>query len=106
MTAVFITGLCIAGFVLGFLALFTFRRRFGATSQTSKGTQKAPAAPEKTVQAACPWCGKKDYNAANPAFTCPECKTAHHKSHWEEYGGCAMWDCRLAPAPKDAKKTI
>ncbi|MBM3118498.1 MAG: DUF2318 domain-containing protein [Chloroflexi bacterium] len=97
MTIVFVLALCIAGFLVGFLALYTMRRRLGASKQTTWETNG------NMKQAACLWCGKKGYSEANPSFTCPKCGTVHHLSCWEEYGGCTTWECPLAPTEEIAK---
>lgn len=98
MTAVFVFGLCLAGFVLGFLVLYTIRRRYRVAKPARQETSRKADLPP------CPWCGKKDYSAAKPSFSCPECGTAYHRACWEEYGGCSIFDCRLAPTGEQGEK--
>lgn len=106
MTPVFVIGLCIAGFVLGFLALYSVRRQHHATRglRPKPSVKEEPAKKEEMVP--CPWCGNRDYSPANPSFACPECGTVHHRSCWKEHGGCSIFDCRLAPTAEEAKETV
>jgi ribosomal protein L37AE/L43A len=96
--AVLITlSIVIAGFVFGFIAIYTIRRGYRKIKPTN---QDIVGNMDETP---CPWCGKREYRAKNPSFTCPKCGAVHHRSCWEEYGGCTTWECSLSPAGEDAK---
>jgi len=43
----------------------------------------------------CPYCMK--LIEPQDVFTCPACKSAHHKECWETYKGCSVLACKLAP---------
>lgn len=98
MTVALAVIVCIAGFLLSFLAMYTLRRRGRTARPTGAETGK------EVKQVRCPWCGRKEYGDANPPFSCPECGAVHHRSCWEEYGGCAILDCPLAPMGEEAEK--
>jgi hypothetical protein len=98
VTVLFVFALCIAGFVVGFVVISTIRR----------GYIKAKPASREVVrnmeETPCLWCGKQEYSATNPSFICPKCGTMHHRSCWEEYGGCTTWECPLTPVGEKAKE--
>ena len=98
MTVLFVFALCIAGFVVGFVAIHTIRRGYikakPANQEIVKNMEETP----------CFWCGKQKYSATNPSFICPKCGTMHHRSCWEEYEGCTTWECTLAPVAEKAKE--
>jgi predicted RNA-binding Zn-ribbon protein involved in translation (DUF1610 family) len=98
VTVLFVIALCIAGFVIGFIVTYTMRLGYSkarpANQEIAKNMEKTP----------CLWCGKQEYSATNPSFTCPKCGTVHHRSCWEEYGGCTTWECPLAPTEEEAKE--
>jgi|GEM_PF-2425136 hypothetical protein len=95
MTAVFVLALCIAGFVVGFVILYTIKAK-SASREIAKNMEET----------SCLWCGKQEYSATNPPFICPKCGTMHHRSCWEEYGGCTTWECPLAPIGEGAKEAV
>jgi len=100
VTVLFVIALCIAGFVVGFVIIYTMRRGY---SRVKPSSQKIVKNMEETP---CLWCGKQEYSATNPAFTCPKCGTVHHRSCWEEYGGCTTWECPLAPTGGETKEVV
>ncbi|OGO59094.1 MAG: hypothetical protein A2025_01055 [Chloroflexi bacterium RBG_19FT_COMBO_47_15] len=98
MTVVFVFALCIAGFVVGFVVIYTIRRGYIKVKSASR---EIVSNMEETP---CLWCGKQGYSATNPSFICPKCGTMHHRSCWEEYGGCTTWECPLAPVGEKTKE--
>ncbi|OGN92104.1 MAG: hypothetical protein A2Z75_01280 [Chloroflexi bacterium RBG_13_50_10] len=98
MTLLIALSMAIAGFVLGFIAIYTIRRGF------TKVKPANPEMPKDMEETPCPWCGNKEYGTKNPSFTCPKCGAVHHRSCWGEYGGCTTWECSLAPAGENAKE--
>jgi predicted RNA-binding Zn-ribbon protein involved in translation (DUF1610 family) len=98
VTVLFVLALCIAGFVVGFIAIYTMRRGYIKAKPASQDIT------ENTEETPCLWCGKKEYSSRNPSFTCPKCGTMHHRSCWEEYGGCTTWECPLSPTEEKTKE--
>ena len=100
MIVLFVFVLGIAGFVVGFVVLYIIRRGYikfkPANQDMAKNIEETP----------CPWCGKQEYSAKNPSFICPKCGTMHHRSCWEEYGGCTTWECPLAPIEEKAEEVV
>jgi hypothetical protein len=98
MTVLFVLALCVAGFVVGFIVIYTIRGRYikakPASQEIGKNKEETP----------CPWCSKQEYSATNPYFICPRCGTMHHRSCWEEYGGCTTWECPLAASEEKVKE--
>ncbi|MBM4446195.1 MAG: hypothetical protein FJ023_02420 [Chloroflexi bacterium] len=99
MTVLLVLTLCIAGFVIGFIVLYTMRRRYTKAKPASQEIVK-----KNVEETPCLWCGKQEYSSKNPSFTCPKCGTVHHRSCWMEYGGCTTWECPLAPLGEKAKE--
>lgn len=100
MTVLFVLVLCIAGFVVGFVVLYTIRRGYIKTKPENRDIA------ENIKETPCPWCGKQEYNAENPSFICPKCGTMHHRSCWEKYGGCTTWECPLAPIREKTEDVV
>jgi predicted RNA-binding Zn-ribbon protein involved in translation (DUF1610 family) len=98
VTVLFVFALCIAGFVVGFVVIYTIRRGY---IKVKPASQEIVGNMEETP---CLWCGKQEYSATNPSFICPKCGTMLHRSCWEEYGGCTTWECPLAPIGEEAKE--
>jgi hypothetical protein len=93
MTFVFIFGLCIAGFAVGFLGLYLFRKQY-VNFLKKPGKSAGPEGKKP----ACLWCGSDRYPVQDPSFKCPRCGNTYHAGCWKEYGGCSEIDCQMSAA--------
>jgi hypothetical protein len=66
--------------------------RFTSTHASSGDTIVLGASTGNKV---CPYC--MDPIAPQDVFTCPGCKTAHHRTCWDTYKGCSVLACKQAP---------